>query len=57
MGLMPVVPVVVVVTFWAIVFVVCFAFLMRQLRLPTDPELEAAHESASSEESSQIHIQ
>jgi phosphotransferase system glucose/maltose/N-acetylglucosamine-specific IIC component len=55
MGLMPVVPVVVVVTFWAIVFVVCFAFLMRQLRLPTDPELEAAHESASSEESSQIH--
>jgi hypothetical protein len=55
MGLMPVVPIVLVVVFWAIVFVVCFAFLMRQLRLPTDPEIEAALESASAEGSSQIH--
>jgi phosphotransferase system glucose/maltose/N-acetylglucosamine-specific IIC component len=55
MGLMPVVPVVVVVTFWAILFVVCFTFLNRHLRLPTDPELEAALEAASSEESGQIH--
>jgi len=56
MGLMPVVPIVLVVTFWAIVFVVCFAFLMRQLRLPTDPEIEAALESVSSEEGSQLHV-
>ena len=56
MGLMPVVPIVLVVTFWAIVFVVCFAFLMRHLRLPTDPEIEAALESVSSEEGSQLHV-
>ena len=56
MSLLPVVPIILVVTFWAILFVVCFTFLMRQLRLPTDPEIEAALESASSEESSQIHV-
>jgi hypothetical protein len=56
MGLMPVVPVVLVVTFWAILFVVCFMFVVRHLRVPTDPEIEAALESASVEESSQIHV-
>ena len=55
MSFMPVVPIVLVVTFWAIVFVVSFAFLMRQLRVPTDPEIEAALETASPEESSHIH--
>ena len=56
MSLMPVVPIVLVVTFWAIAFVVCMSFMMRQLRLPTDPEIEAALESASPEESTHIHV-
>jgi len=55
MSFMPVVPIVLVVTFWAIVFVVSFAFLMRQLRVPTEAEIEAALETASPDESAHIH--
>lgn len=51
-----VLPILLVVTFWAIVFVVCFTFLIRQLRVPTDPEIEAALESASPEESTHVHV-
>jgi hypothetical protein len=35
---------VVVISIWAMVFVVTFVSFTRMLRLPTEPELEAAHE-------------
>ena len=46
MDLWPVVPIVVVISIWAIVFVVTFISFTRMLRLPTEAEIEAAHEHA-----------
>ena len=47
MDFWPVLPIVVVISFWAILFVGCFVTLTRMLRLPTEPEIEAAHEHAA----------
>ena len=40
-----VVPVLVVVIFWAVVFVFAFGAYRRWLRVPTESELEAQHEA------------
>jgi hypothetical protein len=50
MDLMPVLPIALIVLFWAIIFVVCFTFFTRTLRLPTESEIEAAHEHLAVEE-------
>ena len=44
---MPVLPIIVVIPFWVILFVACFVTFTRMLRLPTEPEIEAAHEHAA----------
>lgn len=54
MNWMPVLPIVLVVIFWAIVFVSCFVSFTRMLRQPTEPEMEAALEHASTEESTKV---
>ncbi len=47
-----VVPVIIVVAFWAVVFCFCFWFFTRSLRAPTegehDAELESQHEAETS---------
>jgi hypothetical protein len=50
MDFWPVVPIVVVILFWAIIFVGSFVTFTRMLRLPTEAEIEAAHEQAAAEE-------
>ena len=47
MDFWPVLPIVVVISFWAIIFVACFVSFTRMLRLPTEAEIEAAHEHAA----------
>jgi hypothetical protein len=53
MDFWPVLPIVLVISFWAIIFVLCFLTFTRMLRLPTEAEIEAAqeHATATSEES------
>jgi hypothetical protein len=55
MNWMSVVPIIVVVLFWLILFVTCFVAFTRMLRLPTEPEIEAALEHANAEDGTQIH--
>lgn len=45
---MEILPIAVVVLFWLILFVAVFVFYARSLRLPTEPELEAALEETHS---------
>jgi hypothetical protein len=52
---MALVPILVVVLIWAIIFVVCFVSFARMLRLPTEPEIEAALEHAAAEDGTQSH--
>jgi len=56
MNLMPVMPIVLVVFFWAIVFVGCFVSFTRMLRQPTEPEIEEALEHASAEDGKQAPV-
>lgn len=42
-----VVPVLVVVIFWTVVFVFAFASYRRWLKVPTESELEAEHEAGT----------
>ncbi|MGO8950664.1 MAG: hypothetical protein ACLQUY_24030 [Ktedonobacterales bacterium] len=53
MNLTPVVPIVLIVFFWAIVFVACFVSFARMLRLPTEPEIEEALDHTSAEDGAQ----
>jgi|GEM_PF-2284033 hypothetical protein len=55
MDLGPVVPIVVIVLFWFIAFVGCFVSFRRMLRVPTEAEIEAAHEAAIAEEGAHTH--
>jgi hypothetical protein len=50
MDLWPVLPIILVISFWAIMFVGCFVTFTRMLRLPTEAEIEAAHELAAATE-------
>ena len=45
-----VVPVLLVVLFWALAFLFAFWFSQRAMRVPTETELEMAHESANHDE-------
>ena len=56
MNLTPVLPIVVVVFFWAVVFVVCFVSFARMLRQPTEPELDAEHEHTAVEEATEAPV-
>ena len=53
MNLTAVLPIILIVLFWAIVFVACFVSFVRMLRQPTEPELEEALEHASVEDGAQ----
>ena len=53
--MLEVLPVVLIVVFWAIVFVIVFISFARMLRVPTEPEIEAAHEAAIAEEGAHTH--
>jgi hypothetical protein len=55
MGFVSLVPILVVVLIWAIVFVTCFVSFARMLRMPTEPEIEAALADAAAEDGSQSH--
>ncbi len=56
MNLTPVLPIVVVVFFWAVVFVACFVSFTRMLRQPTEPELDAEHEHTAVEEATEAPV-
>ena len=56
MNLTAVLPIILIVLFWAIVFVACFVSFARMLRQPTEPELEEALEHASVEDGAQVPI-
>jgi hypothetical protein len=43
-------PIFIVVVFWAIAFLFAFWFSQRAMRVPTETELEMAHESARHDE-------
>jgi hypothetical protein len=55
MSVMFVVPILLVVLFWAIIFVACFVWFSRMLRLPTEPEIEAALGDAAAPDGTQSH--
>jgi hypothetical protein len=55
MSAMAVAPILAVVLFWAIIFVACFISLARMLRLPTEPEIEAALGDAAAPDVTQSH--
>jgi hypothetical protein len=50
MDFWPVLPIVAVISVWAVIFVACFVSFTRMLRLPTEAEIEAAHEHAAATE-------
>jgi len=52
---MALVPILLVVLVWAIVFVGCFVSFARMLRLPTEPEIEAALEHADASDGTKSH--
>ena len=45
-----VVPVLLVVVFWALAFAFAFWFSQHAMRVPTETEMELAHETAAHEE-------
>jgi hypothetical protein len=47
MDFWPVLPIVLVISIWMIIFVTCFITFTRMLRVPTEAEIEAAHEHAA----------
>jgi hypothetical protein len=55
MSVMAVLPILLVVLFWAIIFVACFVSFARMLRLPTEPEIEAALGDAAAPDGTQSH--
>jgi hypothetical protein len=55
MSVMAIVPILLVVLVWAIIFVACFISFARMLRLPTEPEIEAALGDATSPDGTQSH--
>jgi Na+-transporting methylmalonyl-CoA/oxaloacetate decarboxylase gamma subunit len=55
MSAMALVPILLVVLVWAIVFVGCFVSFARMLRLPTEPEIEAALAHADASDGTQSH--
>jgi len=55
MGFVSLVPILLVVLIWAIVFVACFVSFARMLRMPTEPEIEAALADAAAEDGSHSH--
>jgi hypothetical protein len=55
MSALAVVPILAVVLFWAIIFVACFVSFARMLRLPTEPEIEAALGDAVASDGTQSH--
>jgi len=50
-----VVPILIVVLFWAAAFFFAFWFSQRAMRAPTETELEMAHEAASHDEHAAAH--
>jgi anaerobic C4-dicarboxylate transporter len=55
MSAMALVPILLVILVWAIVFVACFVSFTRMLRLPTEPEIEAALADAEASDGTQSH--